>query len=380
MEKSVLKKFLLPVFLALAFFKVDAQFVNSGVTISQTRGVVMAIQDINVENNGDWINDGVLTLSNNWTGFGTYRFGQLNLIGGDQRLESDFASIDELYIQGGGTKTFNQNVAVSNQLHLEEGFLILENESLLTILQDGEIVGGGASSFVSGDLYQFGAGDLHYPIGFNEEYRPVTLIGVSAGQEAIGLQTQETTLETGPTLTEITNDRSWELKNTSGRTIEGITLPVLDQEYISTSTDIVFAFSNNLDPFEALLGGEFDGSMEIATFSLNQNVSSGVYTLGKLSSVDPPIMVVNVVTANNDGKHDYLRIENIDFYEGNHVEIYNRAGQKVFEMSDYDNRERVFSGIGNVGNSGVLLTGSYFYSIKLGKKKVETGFIYVKTQ
>ena len=71
---------------------------------------------------------------------------------------------------------------------------------------------------------------------------------------------------------------------------------------------------------------------------------------------------------NGDGKHDFLKIENIEFYPNNRVEIFNRVGSKVFSIENYNNSDRAFIGIANIRSSKELSTGTYYYTIQQGRK------------
>jgi gliding motility-associated-like protein len=78
------------------------------------------------------------------------------------------------------------------------------------------------------------------------------------------------------------------------------------------------------------------------------------------ASVDPPIKVYNAVSPNNDSKHDYLEIENITAYPNHRVYIFNRWGDKVFELQGYDNASAAFNGTANKGGGSDLPAGTYF--------------------
>jgi gliding motility-associated-like protein len=92
---------------------------------------------------------------------------------------------------------------------------------------------------------------------------------------------------------------------------------------------------------------------------------------------DPKIEVFNVVTVNENGKHDFLKIVNIEQFPGNKVTIYNRWGDKVFEVSDYDNQNNVFAGLDDSGNE--LPDGNYFYVIDRNNgRKVKNGYLYLR--
>jgi len=92
------------------------------------------------------------------------------------------------------------------------------------------------------------------------------------------------------------------------------------------------------------------------------------------------IVVYNGVSPNGDGKNDSWVIEYINLFadtQKNKVSIYNRWGDLVWEASDYDNTNVVFTGLNKNGNE--LSSGSYFYKIEfLGGRESITGYISLK--
>lgn len=99
-----------------------------------------------------------------------------------------------------------------------------------------------------------------------------------------------------------------------------------------------------------------------------------------LVEVNGSINAYNAVSPNGDGKNDYLMLEYIDVIPttiSNKVTIYNRWGDEVFSVNDYNNSTRVFAGLAKDG--GLLPTGTYFYKIALSDgSKTLTGFIDLK--
>jgi gliding motility-associated-like protein len=79
---------------------------------------------------------------------------------------------------------------------------------------------------------------------------------------------------------------------------------------------------------------------------------------------DDAVFVYNAVSPNNDGLNDFMRIDNIESFPENKVTLFNRWGDKVFEMTGYDNVKNVFSGQKNVGGDGEVPAGTYFYTIE----------------
>jgi len=75
------------------------------------------------------------------------------------------------------------------------------------------------------------------------------------------------------------------------------------------------------------------------------------------------VKVYTGITPNGDGKNDKWIIDNLEINPNNKVTIYNRWGAKVWSTTDYDNDDRVWSGIGSNGKE--LPTGTYFYIIEV---------------
>ena len=86
------------------------------------------------------------------------------------------------------------------------------------------------------------------------------------------------------------------------------------------------------------------------------------------------------ISPNGDGYNDHFEIRNIQFLEPvNKVTIYNRWGDKVFEMDNYDslNPDRRFEGKQNNGTR--LPSGVYFYKIDFpGSREGMTGYVTLK--
>jgi gliding motility-associated-like protein len=90
------------------------------------------------------------------------------------------------------------------------------------------------------------------------------------------------------------------------------------------------------------------------------------------------VVVYNAVSPNGDKLNEYFYLKFIDTLSPkNQVSIYNRWGDEVFSISDYDNKTRVFAGLNNDGNK--LPVGTYFYKIVLATaNKTLTGFLSLK--
>ncbi|MEM8568233.1 MAG: gliding motility-associated C-terminal domain-containing protein, partial [Bacteroidota bacterium] len=96
-------------------------------------------------------------------------------------------------------------------------------------------------------------------------------------------------------------------------------------------------------------------------------------------STSPQVTIYNAVSPNGDGKHDYLELENILNYPSNRLIIYDRWGNKVFEVSGYNNSTILFNGTGNTNGAGELPAGTYYYLLELGEGTRLEGFFLLKT-
>ncbi|GEM_PF-5017654 len=79
------------------------------------------------------------------------------------------------------------------------------------------------------------------------------------------------------------------------------------------------------------------------------------------------VKIFNVVTPNGDGINDRFYVENLEFYPGSKLQVFNRWGQEVFSQAAYNNdwepRE--------------LEDGSFYYSLTLPEGRQLNGFFAV---
>ena len=95
------------------------------------------------------------------------------------------------------------------------------------------------------------------------------------------------------------------------------------------------------------------------------------------------LIVPEGFTPNGDNYNDVFKIEGIENYPGNEIKIFNRWGNQVFEMVEYDNS---WDGTQNVGTDVVgdkLPTGTYYYILDskdetIGENGIFRGFIFLK--
>ena len=73
-----------------------------------------------------------------------------------------------------------------------------------------------------------------------------------------------------------------------------------------------------------------------------------------------PLNYYNLLTIDGNGLNDKLKIEGVEHFTVNKIEVYNRYGNLVWSIANYNNITNVFKGMANV--NGVVSKGSYLPS------------------
>jgi len=97
--------------------------------------------------------------------------------------------------------------------------------------------------------------------------------------------------------------------------------------------------------------------------------------------------VFNAITPNGDGINDTFKIQGIECFPENKVQIFNRYGVKIYEDKNYDNQNVVFdgksSGRATVSRSSGVPSGVYFYILEYtdrdGEKHKKQGDLFITT-
>ncbi|MEM6526617.1 MAG: gliding motility-associated C-terminal domain-containing protein, partial [Bacteroidota bacterium] len=327
-------------------------FTNQGATVSITSNVIFSVKGDAI-NNGTIINDGNLFISGSWINNMTYEAEDGSFIlnnPGEQIINHNAQSFANFEITGGGQKIFLADLTVNQRINLQDGVLVGGNDSKLILSEGIDIIGGSEDSYINGTLVRSGSDELFFPVGTDSEYLPVLFDQIVDESPQITVQAFSTPAanSTGDDLL-ISDLRHWQVESVN-LPDAAITLPLIDENFDTTVDDLVVVGATTTGSFQNL--GAFSVSGSLTSGELTSTIQSlfNVYTVAATSSESAPaVTVVNAVTPSlQDGKHDFLRIDNIESYPNNKVEIFNRWGDKVFEMNGYDNVQKVFTGRGNV--------------------------------
>lgn len=339
-------------------------------------------------NNGLIINNGDMQVGGAWINNNQYDAGVGKITFNSdlpQIINHNAQSFSRLTISGGGVKNFLADITIEDELELTDGTLVSQNGAAIVFASGSTITGGSNTAHITGPVYHIGSGDKVFPIGNGTTYLPVTLLNVSSAEVGITMVEFNGTpaLLTSEALNEISTVRYWTIDLVNGNLAGSlIKLPVVDENGLITDTEkaIVSESGSLNDPFTSLGQSLYEGTASTGFITSAESVTGELVALATASE-ENSIFVYNAISPNPnvDDKNSFLRIQNITFYPQNRVMIFNRWGDKVFEMNGYDNDQRVFRGITNVGGSNELSAGTYFYSIDKGDgSKVVTGFISLR--
>ena len=80
------------------------------------------------------------------------------------------------------------------------------------------------------------------------------------------------------------------------------------------------------------------------------------------------IEIPNIFSPNNDGINDEFRFNNLEFFPGSSLEIYNRWGILVYESADYANNWTAEN----------VADGTYYYFLQRGDGELFKGTVTIK--
>lgn len=358
-------------------------FNQSVISIGSTS--VVFLKD-SIINHGTIINNGDMQVGGSWINNAQYEAGQGQIsFNSDlpQVINHNDQSFSRLTISGGGQKIFAADITIENELVLTQGILIAENNSRIIFSNGSQIVGGSDAAYIQGPVYHHGSGDKLFPLGNGSLYLPVSLVNIEDPSALIGIEGVEMTggmLSKAPSLDAISDNRYWHIDVVSGSLENSqIILPVREESLLNDISKVVVAESPALsEKFRTIGRASSEGTVNNGMVTSERAVTMPFVTVAGSSSRGE-LIVYNAISANNDTFNEYLIIENIENYPENKFSLFNRWGDKIFEIENYDNKERVFRGKSNINGEGDLVNGTYFYIIETKQDNLKVnGFLALK--
>jgi len=361
---------------------------NEG-TLSVGTNTILYVGD-SVVNNGTLINNGDIQVAGFWQNNATYEpgQGQLTLTSSQpQVINHNDQSFTRLRIEGGGEKIFGADIYIENELVLSDGNLVSSGNSKLVIQENAVITGGSDNSYIDGPIYHVGNGYKYFPVGKNNLFLPLELQDVKGTTPTVGviLNIPNPNLKVQNDLVSVSAEQYWQLDVING-TFSGsiVGLPIRDESFLNSIEEAVVAQAPSLsEPFASIGASSRTGDINSGTVVSSIDATEMYLTVGSfVAEPGSKLTVYNAVSPNDDGLNDFFKIINIDLYPNNEVTIYTRWGDKVFEMQGYDNVDKKFNGLNNVGKSYLLPEGTYYYVIEKGesddKSDKVSGFLVLR--
>lgn len=238
------------------------------------------------------------------------------------------------------------------------------------------VVGNGATGDV---LVEDNAGDASASVFTFISPTPIISIKNSENNTGSPIQ-QQIVIDMGSTLKGVQLDKTLTIANT-GSVNDTLVSVTLSSQVFSVARKPTVILSQDYDLLTIALNSATVGTYTTHVTLTFQTSTFEFDMTGKVESTDLPkdLIVYNAVTPNGDGAHDFLKIVNIEQYDGNKVVIIDRMGNEVFSVNDYDNSDasKRFEGIANKGGNKNLTDGTYYYIIDLHLKKL-TGFLLLQ--
>ncbi len=339
-------------------------------------------------NQGELLNDDSLKVAGGWLNQGNYDPGNgiIMFTSTDpsvpQVINHNNQSFSKLVISGGGLKRILADLTVEESLTLTDGIIAAQNDAKVHFSSTAIISGGSEDAHINAPVYQQGTGTKLFPVGNGTTYLPVEISGIATNSE-IGITLTELqagqTLTTSSALGDISDKRYWAVDLASG-SLEGamIKLPVKGDEGLDAlkNGEFVVAFSESSTADFISVGRSLNSTSAI--IESESSLAEGLVTLA-VPSENQSIVVFNAISPNPDDEiNNYIRIENL--VESDLVSIYNRWGDLVFEMKNYNNDDdgKRFNGQSNVSGSKDLPMGNYFYVIRRKNGKEVSGYISLR--
>ncbi|MCX7728270.1 MAG: gliding motility-associated C-terminal domain-containing protein [Bacteroidia bacterium] len=134
--------------------------------------------------------------------------------------------------------------------------------------------------------------------------------------------------------------------------------------------------SNNCYALDSLSPGTY--SVMIVAYDGTKPIDTVVIQNIVILSSDAPCKIkpFTYISPNNDGQNDYFYIDNIEEYPENKVQIFNRWGQEIISIKNYDNQDNAW---GSKKHPIQVPGGTYYYIIDLDNKgkNIIKGFLEI---
>lgn len=121
------------------------------------------------------------------------------------------------------------------------------------------------------------------------------------------------------------------------------------------------------------------GTQTVSVNYINSNGCSAEVATEMNVIVDrPAVNIIEAFSPNGDGINDFMQFKHLNYYPGSKLFVYSKAGNIVYQSNDYQNDwdGRILSQ--KLQNQSMILSGIYYYLLKLGgADRIIKGFVLI---
>ena len=359
--------------------------VGSGISILQGTQVSV-LDNLNITSGHSVVNDGELVFKANITNNGAFTYspslntGKLSFEGSDQEISGENLIISNNVLFNNESTLLSGKLEVNNDADFTSGIVNTQDFGGTLVFNElSDHLNTSNVSFVNGQVLRNGALDFVFPIGDTDFYRPIAISSLASFNVFSSSYTPENSNDLFPhaqksTVIELIDNREyWELTRTEG---EDFAVIEISRDPTTSSVEIMNADLNALHIVRWDAERNFwldEGGVVNTDNDAIRTVSNvkgyGIYALAIINTevvLPGNVIVYNNLTPNGDGINDMFMIDGIEEFPDNKVQIFNRWGAVVYEVSGYNNKDKAFTGSANSGLSigqGILPSGTYYYTI-----------------
>jgi len=336
-------------------------------------------------------NEGDIFIAGNWENTSAYvsSLGKIFLDGAQpQTVTSAPLDIYYLQIDGGDLKTFTDDVTITGELRLNDGYLTPADTTVKIVMAaDTEIRGGSSASFVNGMLYLTGMGSLYFPIGRDGIYLPAELVDVRGGTPVVGFEANHPNPNplAGIGLASISAVRYWRRDLLSGTYDPAkVAFTVHNDENFTDENNVVVTEAETLNGgFRSLGQYDFYGSVMDGFITSLKDGEVNFYALGLVNDIadQTAYYIPSALSPRAPDPEDaVIKVYSSDIRPDDFVfRVFNKRGELIFESLSYPDMANDGWNGNNIRTSLMSEPGMYTYTMtcrfKNGNQIDKTGTI-----
>lgn len=354
--------------------KAQAIYVGAEQLISVGEGAVVQIVG-SLENEGVVWNEGELYVNGDWLNSAQFMSSDgLTVFSGtaEQRVLHNGQAFSRLRVDNEAGISLESDITIEQEIDLVAGIVYGNSGVRVSLGAQALINGGSPESYISGTVLHRGIGDKFFPVGTDEQYLPIELLGIRGNDPQLEVQAITPHPEPGSLqdLDRVTDTHYWQLSPVGGIYEDAkFRVPLLGALEFDNNTGLVVAAAPQLGGGYLSLGSvELRGDLINGSITSKEASSFPIVTLGKSSeySVEGEVLVPNAFAPGSPVEADRrLSVFAVNLLPDAFVfRVFNRWGQVVYETNSLDEaRNQGWDGINQLTSEPAQF-GVYSYYVR----------------